>query len=269
MKILVKIGSALISQNNRINYRFLRQKVAEMAQLQRAGHRLILVSSGAVAAGMEVRDIKERPEETLQLQMLSGIGQVKLLKYYKEYFKEENLFTAQALITHHNFSTPGEVQTLSSVLNAYLDEGVIPIVNENDLVDKTELEKSPVFSDNDILSALVASKLGVDLALILTDVDGLYADNPKKNLDAEFYHEVESITVEIRKMADSGKSDLGLGGMLSKVRAAEMITDHGIPAIVGNGNCSIPALIDGSERRTLFKATDEAHARLERLFETF
>lgn len=254
MRILVKFGSALISSGNRIDYDFLKQKIGEIADLHRAGHRIVIVSSGAVAAGMEIRDLKVRPEETLMLQMLSGMGQVKLIKYYKELFKEEKLFTAQVLVTHHNFSTVGEEHTLAAVLNAYLDEGIIPVINENDLVDKEELESDSVFSDNDILSALVAVKLGVDLALILTDVDGLFNDNPKKNKNARFYDQVDEITEEILQMADGGKSSLGLGGMVSKVKAAHLITDAGIDAIVGNGHYNLSDLINGSSRRTLFSS---------------
>lgn len=254
MRILIKIGSALISQNNRINYTFLEQKVDEIAKLQKAGHRVVLVTSGAVAAGMEIRNITERPKNTLELQILSGMGQVKLIKYYKNYFKARGLFIAQALITHHNFRTEGEENTLKAVLNAYLDQGIIPIINENDLIDKTELESSPIFSDNDMLSGLVALKLKVELALILTDVDGLFDDNPKKNKEAKFYDQVDEITEEIIHNADSGKSDLGLGGMISKIKAAKMITDGGIQTIVGNGNRNILNLINGKERRTSFKA---------------
>lgn len=252
MKILVKIGSALISQNNRINYPFLEKKVAEISALQKEGNRLILVTSGAVAAGMEIRGITKRPTDLLSLQMLSGMGQVKLIQCYREYFKKNEQFIAQVLVTHHNFDKEREVSTLMRVLDAYLQEGIIPIVNENDLVDKTELESSPVFSDNDILSAIVASKLHVDLVVILTDVDGLFSDNPKKNSEARFFDVINRITEETFLMADHGKSDLGLGGMRSKVEATKIITVCKIPVIIGNGNSALPDLLSGKVRRSYF-----------------
>jgi glutamate 5-kinase len=254
MKILVKIGSALISRGNKIEYSFLKQKIEEIAQLQQQGHRVVVVSSGAVAAGMEIRGLEQRPTDMLQLQMLSGMGQVKLIKYYKELIQAKGLYTAQVLVTHHNFSTEGEKQTLKAVLDAYLQEGIIPVINENDLVDKEELEGNGAFSDNDILAALVASQLEVDLAIILTDVDGFFHDNPKVNKDAEFHHEISNVTSELFEMATNGKSDLGLGGMHSKIKAAKMVTESGIDTIVGNGNYSIVDLIEGNVRRTLFKS---------------
>lgn len=256
MRILVKIGSALISQNAHVNYNFLRTKVAELSALQKAGHKIILVTSGAVAAGMEIKGLTTRPKDTLTLQMLSGIGQVKLIKYYKEFFQENGEFIAQVLVTHHNFDKENEVQTLVSVLNAYLADNVIPIINENDLVDKRELESSPIFTDNDILSAVVATKLGVDLTVLLTDVDGLYEDNPKNNPSAKFFFEIDKITDEVVNMASHGKSDLGLGGMLSKIEAAKMITAKSIPVIISNGNNNICDIIDGKVKRTYFKVED-------------
>lgn len=253
MRILVKIGSALISEENQINYNFISRKVKEMSALKARGHEIILVSSGAVAAGMELRGITERPKDTLHLQMLSGMGQVNLIKYYKDFFRENNQFIAQVLVTHHNFDKENEVRTLMTVLDAYLSEGTIPIINENDIVDKTELEGAHCFSDNDILAAVVSVNLKVNLTVILTDVDGLFADNPKENPDARFFDEVDRITEEIYHMSEHGKSYLGLGGMKSKVKAAEITTSKGIPVIVANGNKSLVDIIDGKARRTYFK----------------
>ncbi|MBN1835072.1 MAG: glutamate 5-kinase, partial [Spirochaetales bacterium] len=190
MRILIKIGSALISSHNRIHYRWLKGKTREIAALHRQGNRLILVSSGAVAAGMEIEGMTVRPTDTLQLQLLSGIGQIKLMKYYKDYFKPEGMRVAQILLTHHNFSSRNEETTVNAIIDAYLERGVIPVVNENDMVNKEEVEFQPVFSDNDILAALVAIRARVDLLLILTDVDGLFRANPKKNAHVEFIEEV-------------------------------------------------------------------------------
>ncbi len=257
MKLLVKIGSALISRDNRIDYNWLKKKVDELAFLYREGVRPIIVSSGAVAAGMEVKSIRKRPSDTLSLQMLSGIGQVRLSKYYKDLFKEKYIFTAQMLLTHHNFDNPGEVETIKEIINHYLDDDVIPIINENDMTNKEEFDSEGNFTDNDILAAFVSIASGVDKALILTNVDGLYDGNPN-SADAggkkpELITAVDKIDDSILKMAAVGKSELGLGGMLSKVHAADMITKKGIPAIIANGNYSISDILENRVPCSVFK----------------
>ena len=252
MRVLIKIGSALISSRNRIQYRWLKGKVQEIAALHREGNQIILVSSGAVAAGMEIEDLTERPRDTLQLQLLSGIGQIKLMKYYKDYFKLENVRVAQILLTHHNFSSRSEETTIRTIIEAYLQRGVIPIVNENDMINKEEVEFKPVFSDNDILAALVAVRARVDLLLILTDVDGLFRANPKQNAHVEFVDEVHRIDREIEAMAARESNPLGLGGMASKVQAAKSVSAEGITTIVANGRYALEDILQRRVRRTLF-----------------
>ena len=253
MKMLIKIGSALISGSALINYQWLKDKIEEIAGLHKQGCRPIIVSSGAVAAGMEIENIANRPKETLELQLLAGKGQIRLMKHYKNLFMEHGIFIAQVLLTHHNFAEKAEIKTIKLIMNAYLEQGTIPIVNENDLVNKEEFEYKRVFTDNDILAALVATLLKVDLALILTDVDGLYFDDPKENRDARLVEEVESIDAGIYKMASKATNPLGLGGMSSKVRAAEMITGAGIDTIVANGRYGISDILNNTVKRTMFK----------------
>jgi glutamate 5-kinase len=256
MKLLIKIGSALISRGNRIARDWLNTKVDEISMLFREGHQICLVSSGAVAAGMEIQGLRTRPQTTLDLQLLSGQGQVRLYRYYGDFFKERYIFSAQVLLTHHNFDNPQEVETLVQILNEYMRRGVIPIINENDLINKEELEDRAVFSDNDILAALVARAVKADLALILTNVDGLYPQDPQNTRNTaqadSIISEVHEITPEIKTMASQGKSALGLGGMLSKVQAAEMITAAGLPLIIANGNYSLQDIIENKVPRTYF-----------------
>ncbi len=254
MKILIKIGSALISRENRIARDWLAKKVDQMAMLYREGHQIVIVSSGAVAAGMEIQGLRHRPKDTLDLQLLSGQGQVRLSKYYKEMFKDKYIFTAQVLLTHHNFNNPGELETLVRILNEYMNRGIIPIINENDLINKEELDGEVTFSDNDILAALVAKAVGADKALILTNVDGLYSADPSQDDSARVIPLVEKITPEVREMASTGKSSLGMGGMLSKVDAAEMVTQAGIETIVANGNYTIQDILEEKAPRTVFPA---------------
>jgi glutamate 5-kinase len=255
MRVLIKIGSALISQSNRVQNRWLAGKVREIAGLHRQGHELTLVSSGAVAAGMELEGLAERPKDTLQLQLLSGIGQIKLMKYYKDYFKRFRIQVAQVLLTHHNFSTQSEEQTICTIMEAYLKRRTIPIVNENDMVNKEEVEARPLFSDNDILAALVAIRLRAELLLILTDVDGLYQANPKHNSHVSLITEVGEIDRKIEQMAAKESNPLGLGGMASKVRAAKMVAEHGIETIIANGRYSLSDILLNRAPRTLFHST--------------
>jgi glutamate 5-kinase len=254
MRICIKIGTALISRNNRLRYRWLKGKVHEIAALQRQGNEVAIISSGAVAAGMEIAGQKIRPTETLELQMMSGIGQVRLMKYYKEYFKREGIHVAQILLTHHNFATRNEEATIREIMEAYLRLGIVPIVNENDMINKEEVEFKPVFSDNDILAALVAIRIKARLLLILSDVDGLYRGNPKQDRRAQFVEEVELIDRRIEEMAAKESNPLGLGGMASKVRAAKIATSHGIDTIVANGRYPLDHVLNRKVASTLFHA---------------
>ena len=258
MRLLIKIGSALISRGSRIDYRWLKGKVREIAGLTRAGEQIALVSSGAVAAGMEIRGLSQRPRDTLELQLLSGMGQIKLMKSYKDLFKRHGIQVAQVLLTHHNFSTQSEERTIREIMEAYLVQGTVPIVNENDMVNKEEVEAQPIFSDNDILAALVAVRLRADRLVILTDVDGLYQANPKHNSHVALVEEVGEIDRSIEQMAAKESNPLGLGGMASKVRAARMAGEHGIETIVANGRYRLSDVLSHRVPRTLFRAGAKA-----------
>jgi glutamate 5-kinase len=253
MTILVKVGSALISDGPRVRFPWLAQKVWEMAALIANGHRLLIVSSGAVAAGMELQGLPVRPRNVLDLQLLSGIGQVRLMTYYKDLFKQHDVPVAQILVTHHNFSSDRERDTITEIIDAYLSRGIVPIVNENDMVDKEELSFEKSFSDNDLLAAIVAINAKVDLAVLLTDVDGLYASDPKKNEQATLIEEVTEVTSEIEAMAGVEANPLGLGGMSSKVTAARRITEAGIPTIIASGHHNIDDVINKRVPSTLFR----------------
>jgi len=254
MRICIKIGTALISRGNRLNYSWLKGKVREIAALHKQGNEIVIVSSGAVAAGMEIAGRRKRPTETLELQMMSGMGQIRLMKYYKDYFKPEGIHIAQILLTHHNFSSKNEEATIRGIMESYLHAGVIPIVNENDMINKEEVEFKPVFSDNDILAALVAIRVKAKLLLILTDVDGLYQGNPKEDRRARLVEEVELIDRSIEQMAAKESNPLGLGGMASKVQAAKMVAAHGIATIVANGRYPLGHVLENKVPRTRFSA---------------
>jgi glutamate 5-kinase len=254
MRICIKIGTALISRRNRLSYRWLKGKAREIAALHKQGDEVVIVSSGAVAAGMEIVGQTIRPTETLELQMMSGMGQIRLMKYYTAYFKAEGIHVAQILLTHHNFATRNEEATIREIMEAYFRERVIPIVNENDMINKEEVEFEPVFTDNDILAALVAVRVKAEMLLILTDVDGLYQGNPKQDRLAKLIEEVEVIDHRIEQMAARESNPLGLGGMASKVQAARLVASHGIDTIVAHGRYPVGQVLAKKVPRTRFHA---------------
>lgn len=253
MRIIIKIGSALLNKDNKLNYELLKTKIEEISELQKQGNEIILVSSGAVMCGMEIENINERPKDVLKLQLLSGEGQIKLINYYKELFEKENIRVAQVLLTHHNFDKQEEKNTITKIINSYLKQNIIPIINENDLVSKEEFESNNLFTDNDILTALIAKDLNIDLAIILTDVKGLYDFNPKSNSNSKLIEEINEINNDIIKMASKETNPFGLGGMYSKVIAAEMMMKEEIDVIVANGNLKIKDIMNNKVERTLFK----------------
>lgn len=253
MKILIKIGSALMSKDNKFNYEFLKSKVEEISELHKKEDEIIIVSSGAVACGMEIENIKERPKDVLKLQLLSGEGQVALMGHYRELFEKENIRIAQILLTHHNFDREEEKETIIKIINSYLKQKIIPVINENDLINKEELEAGNIFPDNDILAALISEDIKADLTLILTDVRGLCSNDPKCNANSELIEEVEKVDSKVKEIASKKTNPLGLGGMYSKVIAAEMLTRKGIDVIVANGSFSILDIINNKVKRTLFR----------------
>ncbi|MDO8623262.1 MAG: glutamate 5-kinase [archaeon] len=252
-RILIKIGSALISKNNKINYDFLERKINEISRLFQENE-IILITSGAVAAGMEVENLNQRPKDILKLQLLSGIGQIKLMENYRVLFSKKSITISQILLTHHNFDNEKEQKIITKIINSYLRQKIIPIINENDLINKEEFESEYRFSDNDILTAFVASFSKPDLVLILTDVNGLYSANPKTNNNSKFIEIVEKIDDKIKQMASKETNHLGLGGMYSKIIAAGIINKKGIDVIIANGNFNLNDIIKNKVKRTLFKA---------------
>ncbi len=252
MRILIKIGSAQISKGSKIHYSWLKSKVKEIAELQKKDNEIIIVSSGAVVAGMEVEGLTKRPLDVIKLQLLSGVGQIRLMKYYKDYFKTHKIFVSQILLTHHSIALDEEKKTIIQIINAYLKQKTIPIINENDLVCKEELEYKRMFTDNDILTALVGTAVKTDIVIILTDVDGLFKSNPKTNSNAELIEKVEKFDDSIREMASNETNELGLGGMLSKLEAAEILNKSGIDVLVANGKYKLNDIIENNVKRTIF-----------------
>ncbi len=229
-KILVlKIGSAVITKNDEgLDYYVLSNIGYEVQRFYKANKKVIIVSSGAIACGRSKLKIQKKPLSLSEKQALAACGQADLIKAYEEVFAQYGLKVAQVLLTSEDLSERGRYLNAKKTLQTLLYWGVIPIINENDTVATEEIR----FSDNDILSALVAIALPAEALFILSDIDALYKEDPRVNPQAEKIFLVKEVTPEIKQMAGSKPGRLGRGGMYSKLVAGEMVTSAGIPMVL-------------------------------------
>ena len=226
------------------------------------GKEIVVVSSGAILVGRKALGNMERPTERSVKQACAAVGQCRLMTVYQKLFSEYNQNTAQILMTKITIANDISRHNAQNTFRELLNLGVIPIVNENDTVATDEIDLS--FSDNDFLSAIVAAIIGADLLVLLSDIDGLYTDDPNKNKDAKLIPYVERITDEMLGMAKGPSTDMGTGGMSSKVGAAGIANDAGADMVIINGDDMehINQLLAGEEIGTLFKAHKTTHFHL-------
>ena len=255
-RFVVKVGtSTLTYENGKINLRRVDTLCKVLADLRNYGHDVVLVSSGAIGVGVGKLGLPERPSSTREKQALAAVGQCELMFMYDKFFSEYNNTVAQVLLTKYSVDNDHKKENVLNTFNTLLSMGIIPIVNENDTVAIDELEGNN-FGDNDMLSAIVSKLISADTLVILTDIDGLYTDNPRTNPDAEHIDVVDEITDEIMHMANGSGSNRGTGGMATKLKAAKYVTDSSIDCIVVNGdNPEILYSIFEDEKQvgTLFK----------------
>lgn len=230
-RIVVKIGSGVISDHQGLDESMIARLSLEICQLREAGIEVIMVSSGAVAAGRTVLGLRERPKTIPQKQAAAAVGQPRIMRAYKECFRKCNRVVAQILLTRDDLSNRRRYLNAHNTFDALLEYGVTPIVNENDTVVVEEIR----FGDNDNLSAMVASLMEADLLLILSDVDGFYNGDPGQDKNARLLPLVERITPEIEAMAGRSRGTLGTGGMQTKIQAAHKAALAGIPTLIVNG----------------------------------
>src|SRR5262245_40478113 len=221
-RIVVKLGSNLFfNDGGVIALGRIFSFIEDVAAARLAGRQMIVVSSGAVALGADALRMKWSTASLAQKQALAAVGQSRLMNLYEQGFAKYGLTAAQVLLTEEDFSTRKRYLNLRHTLTTLLEMGAIPVINENDTVSTNELEvtdRSPSFGDNDKLSALVMSKLEASLLILLSDVDGLFTDNPRENPQAEFIHEVQEVSSDILAVAGR-KSARGRGGMATKLEA--------------------------------------------------
>lgn len=253
-RIVVKIGTSSIVHENTGDTDFVKmeQLVRFLCDLRNQGKDVILVSSGAIGQGRKALGLKERPRSLPMKQACASVGQGLLIMTYQKLFNEYNQMTSQILLTKDTILREKSRFNARNTFDQLLDMGVIPIVNENDTIATYEIE----FGDNDTLSAVVAALAGADLLVLLSDIDGLYTDDPNRNPNAEFIECVNYIDDRLYQMAGGASSSFGTGGMITKLDAARIATDSGCDMIVANGSDFhiINSIMKGEKVGTMFLA---------------
>ncbi len=259
-RIVVKIGSSSLqhAETGDLDYIRLEKLVRELCDIENQGKEVVLVTSGAIAAGKKVMNIKEisnedKTAEIAKKQACSAIGQAKLMMTYSKLFAEYNHVAAQVLMTKNTICDKQSRKNAHNTFSELLRMGAIPVVNENDTVATHEIE----IGDNDTLSAIVAALVGADLLILLSDIDGLYTDDPRKNPDAKFIPQVDVLTEEYMNMGKASTgSNVGTGGMNTKMIAAKIATCSGCDMIIANSKDIgiLHRLLQAKEEGTLFLA---------------
>ena len=233
MRIVVKVGtSTLAHPTGRLNIQRMEKLCKVLSDLKNMGHEIILVSSGAIAMGFGKLNLSERPKDVPTKQASAAVGQCELMYIYDKLFTEYNHTVAQLLITAPDIEEGGvRKQNFHNTLARLLELGALPVINENDTISTEEFG----IGDNDTLSAIVAVTIQVDLLILLSDIDGLFDGDPRKNPDAKLIDTVEKIDEHIISLGGGSGSNLGTGGMATKLRAAQMATAAGCEMVIANG----------------------------------
>jgi glutamate 5-kinase len=249
-RVVLKVGSSTLSLRMPDERPYLDAFVDIVADLKRAHHEVIIVTSGAVACGMQRLGFSERPRELALVQALASVGQAELMARYGASFARHHLHVGQLLLTHEDIARRHHFLSLRHTVSELLELGIVPIVNENDTVATEELR----FGDNDRLAAAFSTVLEADLVILLSDIACLYDKDPREHADAAPVREVERIDDDIRAMAGAAGSGVGTGGMVSKIQAAQIAVEAGIPLVIALGADPhiVPRLIAGEPLGTLF-----------------
>lgn len=251
-KVIVKIGTSTISNQGDLDYKQIENIARQISDLKKEGRKFIIVTSGAIGAGCKEVGAKRKPKDVLLRQACAAIGQSKVMEAYHNAFAKYNVVVAQILLTYDDFKDKNKYSNLKNGIGELLRLGVVPIINENDVVATDEIGET--FGDNDKLSALVTTGIGADLLVMLSDVDGLYDKNPKRSKDAKLIGTVTAITEDVEAMASEESSALSVGGMVTKVEAAKICMKSGCNMVIVNGEKKdvIKRVIEGYEIGTLF-----------------
>ena len=247
MRIVVKVGThAIATRTGRPDYPALRRLVSQLCALRKAGNEVVFVSSGAVAAGVESLGLKARPTDVNDVQMCAAVGQARFIAEYEKLFESHGVKIGQCLLTHYDFEDRRRAQNVKKSLDHLVKAGIVPVINENDVVADEEL-KGQTFGDNDWLSFLIAKLVKADVLVLLTTVDGLLDANGKR------IPEVASFRNVMKLVRAGEKGSLSKGGMDSKLRAVKAAVTSGIDTYIANGRKSVLAsLLAGRSVGTFF-----------------
>jgi glutamate 5-kinase len=254
-RIVVKVGtSTLTYENGNINLTRIEKLTRVLSDIMNSGKEVVLVSSGAIGVGVCKLKLKEKPTEIREKQAVAAVGQCELMHIYSKLFGEYSHIVGQVLLTRDVIEDEHIRQNVCNTFNTLLEHGIIPIVNENDTVAIDEIENIVKFGDNDNLSAIVAGLVGADLLIILSDIEGFYDSNPRENEDAKLLRVVKEVTDELEEFAGGAGSNLGTGGMITKLNAAKVAAEFGVDMILANGEEPkiLLNIIKGEEIGTLF-----------------
>lgn len=258
-RIVIKVGSASITHQatGDLYLSKIEKLVRVITDLKGEGREVILVSSGAIASGRQTLGIHRRPKSMAEKQAFAAVGQAKLMMTYQKLFSEYSEVAAQLLLTKNIMINPVSRENVKNTFEQLMYLGAIPVVNENDTVSTSEIEQVETFGDNDQLAAIVGAVVGADLLILLSDIDGVFTDDPHKNPDAEFIPYIPVINEEILAMGkkESG-SRVGTGGMSAKMSAARIATDAGADMVIAKFTDAevISDIVNGKNTGTLFAA---------------
>ena len=261
-RIVIKVGSSSLThpETGRLDLYKLETLVRELSNLRNAGKDVILVSSGAIMVGMQAINLNRRPHVVSRIQACASIGQARLMMIYQKLFSEYSQLCSQILLTKSILLEETSRRNAQNTFEELLDIGAIPVVNENDTISTYEIH----FGDNDTLSAVVAALVHADLLILLSDIDGMFTDDPNANPDAEFISEIESLDEELLAMAKGSSSKVGTGGMVTKLKAGAIATSCGCDMVIANASdfSNIHSVIAGEETGTLFLANPKQEFNL-------
>ena len=251
MRIVIKIGTSTLTHGTgNLNIRRVEQLCRVISDIKNMGHEVIIVSSGAIGMGVGKLGLKEKPQDVPSRQAAAAVGQCELMYVYDNLFEQYHHTVAQILIAGNDIDNETRRNNLINTIGRLLDYGAIPIINENDTIATEEI----VIGDNDTLGALVAKLVNANLLILLSDIEGLYSADPRTEKNAKLIDKVYKITDEIKALASGKGTNLATGGMVTKIQAAEICMDAGIPMVIANGENpdNIYGIIEGKNIGTRF-----------------
>ena len=255
-RVVIKVGTSTITtETGENNFRTMDKLAQVLSGLANEGYEVILVSSGAIAVGANKMGLQQKPKELKLKQAAASVGQCELMHLYDKFFSEYGKMVSQILLSGDDVENPVKKQNLRNTFFTLIEHNIIPIVNENDPISTDQIQEEN-FGDNDTLSANVAELVKADLLILLSDINGLYTDDPRTNKNAKLIPYVDHIDAALESMAKGADSNYGTGGMTTKIAAAKIAAEAGVDMVIANGEhlSNISRILNGEEIGTLFKA---------------